>query len=407
VNRIIGKQKSIQGRTSRGADMKPLSKEQDALAQKTGNLAKDVKSHDEAARGGSPESGSQDKPPSPDEERKEGSSNKKDGSEDKSGDQSDKSPGGENKKGNSSDSRQGSQGGQPGEGSDQKSPPSGDSPPSGSQSQPSPVQKNLEAAQRKMKEAKEKLDKAEREGAVEDQEEAIRQLEQAKSELEEILRQLREEELARMLTLLEARFKKMLDLQRAIYKTTKRLGDVPADKRSHEHEIEASRQSRKEAVVVLEADKALLLLHEDGTSIAFPEALSQTRDDMEQVVHRLGRARVGAITQEIEEDVIASLEEMLAALQKALEELEERQQQPTPPPPPGQGSGQALIDQLSELRMIRALQMRVNTRTKRYSKLIEGDQADNPDLLEALRRLSKYQEKIYRITRDLESGKNQ
>ena len=37
---------------------------------------------------------------------------------------------------------------------------------------------------------------------------------------------------------------------------------------------------------------------------------------------------------------------------------------------------------LAELRMIRALQMRVNTRTARYSKLIEGEQADNAELIE-------------------------
>ena len=40
---------------------------------------------------------------------------------------------------------------------------------------------------------------------------------------------------------------------------------------------------------------------------------------------------------------------------------------------------------LAELKMIRALQMRVNRRTERYSKLIEGEQAENAELVEALR----------------------
>ena len=57
--------------------------------------------------------------------------------------------------------------------------------------------------------------------------------------------------------------------------------------------------------------------------------------------------------------------------------------------------------------MIRALQMRVNTRTARYSKLIEGEQADNAELVEALRRLAERQERIHRVTRDLELGRNQ
>ena len=75
-----------------------------------------------------------------------------------------------------------------------------------------------------MKEAEKKLEEAEREGAVEKQEEAIRELEQAKAELEEILRQLREEEIVRMLAMLEARFRKMLELQREVYDGTVAAG---------------------------------------------------------------------------------------------------------------------------------------------------------------------------------------
>ena len=62
---------------------------------------------------------------------------------------------------------------------------------------------------------------------------------------------------------------------------------------------------------------------------------------------------------------------------------------------------------LAELRMIRALQMRVNTRTARYSKMVEGEQADNAELVEALRRLAEREERIHRVTRDLQLGKNQ
>jgi hypothetical protein len=61
---------------------------------------------------------------------------------------------------------------------------------------------------------------------------------------------------------------------------------------------------------------------------------------------------------------------------------------------------------LAELKMIRALQMRVNRRTERYAKLVDGQQADHADLLDALRRLAERQYRIFRITRDLERGKN-
>jgi hypothetical protein len=61
---------------------------------------------------------------------------------------------------------------------------------------------------------------------------------------------------------------------------------------------------------------------------------------------------------------------------------------------------------LAELKMIRALQMRVNRRTKRYSLLCEDEQVERPELLDALGELAERQQRIYRVTRDLELGKN-
>ena len=65
-----------------------------------------------------------------------------------------------------------------------------------------------------------------------------------------------------------------------------------------------------------------------------------------------------------------------------------------------------MVDVLAELKMIRALEVRVRSRTDRYSKLVEGEQARQPELLDSLRKLAERQLQIYRITRDLEQGKN-
>ncbi len=205
--------------------------------------------------------------------------------------------------------------------------------------------------------------------------------------------------------MLEARFRKMMQMQQEVYIGTLRLDAVPVPERTHNHEIEASRLSNKESQIVVEVDKALQLLHEDGTAVAFPEAIEQMREDMQQVVQRLARAKVGKITQGIEEDILAALKDMIEALKKAQKDLEDKKSQKNKP-----GAGQAqdppLVDILAELRMIRALQMRVNKRTDRYSKLIQGDQADNAELVEALRRLADREERIYRVTRELQLGKN-
>ena len=73
----------------------------------------------------------------------------------------------------------------------------------------------------------------------------------------------------------------------------------------------------------------------------------------------------------------------------------------------GQPGEMPLVDLLAELKMIRALQMRVNQRTERYSKLIEGEQAESPEIVERLQQLAERQQRVYRVTRDLHLGKNQ
>ena len=210
-----------------------------------------------------------------------------------------------------------------------------------------------------------------------------------------------------MLAMLEARFRKMLQMQQEVYEGTLRLDKVPSAERTHNHEIESSRLSGKQSQIVVEVDKALLVLREDGSAIAFPEAVEQIREDMQQVVQRLAQTKVGQVTQNIEEDIITALQEMIDALKKAQKDLENKKKPPGQPPPPGQQQDPPLVDVLAELKMIRALQMRVNTRTARYSKMIEGEQAENVELVEALRRLSERQQRIHRVTRDLQMGKNQ
>ena len=459
VNEIIKQQKGIQGRTAGQGETKRLSEEQGNLAQKTGNLAEDIKANEEGGKdsqaqdGEKTESGDQkgqEGKPSKPGEKQDGAevapgkagdkkeNDKEKGSppavkseaqgqekpERKSGEKSEaqgksspKSPGersekmeGEGKP--SSDSEGQEQSGQQSQKSQSQGQPQGhgqsqdqqSEQPESADEQENPARKRLEAARQRMREAEDKLKEAERKGAVDKQEEAIRELEQAKADLEEILRQLREEEIGRVLALLETRFRKMLQMQREVYDGTVRLDKVPQADRTHSHDIEAGRLSGKEADIVLEVDRALTLMREDGTAVAFPEAVQQMREDMEQVVQRLSQAKVDRMTQGIEEDIIAALEEMIDALQKAQQDLEQRQQQGQPQQ--GEPQDPPLVDILSELKMVRALQMRVNSRTERYSKLVEGEQATSDDLIEALEKLAERQERIFRITRDLQRERN-
>ena len=285
---------------------------------------------------------------------------------------------------------------QPQQAQDQNSPPQ----------QESPVRKRLQAAEENMKKAQEKLDKAKREGAAEEQEKALENLRTAKAELEEILRQLREEEMKRLLAMLEARMQKVLAIQREIYDGTVRLDKVPVPERSHGHEIESGRLSTREDGITQDVKQALSLLREEGSAVAMPAALEQVRDDMMQLIVRLAQGKTEVLTQAIETDVINELEEIVDALKKAQKDIDKKKK-PQSSSQNGQPQDPPLIETLSELKMIRSMQMRVNRRTERYSKLVEGEQANKADVFEALQRLAEQQKQVRKITHDLEMGKNE
>ena len=442
VNKIIKEQKAVQGDTERGGDEGKLSDKQGELADKTGELAKQLK---EEADSKKPADDSQDGKPGEDGKSPDGEKSDKpqDGKPGESGDKKDgqkkdvkdKDANGEKKEEGKKDKQSGDDaekskkdspdqkpdqkpGDKPGKPEDGQNPGAPDAPPpgdpqqgQGQSGQPSdaennPAQKRLEQAKQRMQEAQQKLNEAKREDAKEKQVEALKELELAKADLEEILRQLREEEMSRTLAMLETRFRKMLDQQVEVYEGTKKVDKTPQAERDRDDEIEAGRLSRKESLIAAEADKALAVLREEGSAVAFPEAVAEMREDMEQVVMRLALTKVGDVTQGIETDIIAALEEMIASLQKAQKDMEQKAKQGEPPPS-GEQDEPPLVDTLAELRMIRALQMRVNVRTERYAQMTKTEQADKPDLLEALKRLAERESRIHQVTRDIVVGRNQ
>jgi hypothetical protein len=467
LDRLIRLQKGVRARTEGGDELRPLSEDQQRLATDTGKLNGDISKTEvdkRNASGEGPKSDEKEKPESGDKQKPKSDGKQKPNSDDKQKPRpadlqkpkpGDKQKPSENKSDQPSKSGDSSKSGEPskpdekskpGKPSDSGTPQSGkpkpsdgqpsegqpksgnkppsDSPPSqgqpGEQSpdenneqQPSqpqdPAEKatnRLREAQQRMEDAHKKLKDAERKGASDEQRQALKELEQAKAELERVLRQLREEELERTLTQLAARFRKMLEMQTAVYEGTVRIDRVPPAQRTHDHEIAAARLSRQESQIVHEVDKALLLLHEDGSSVAFPEAIEQMRDDMRQVVDRLAALKVEKVTQGLEKDIIAALEETIAAFEQSLKKLEKKRTPRGAQPAAGQQDEMALVDKIAELKMIRSLQMRINKRTQRYGEMIQGEQAETPDLLKALEGLADRQQRVYRATADLQQGRN-
>ena len=285
-----------------------------------------------------------------------------------------------------------------------------DNPPQDNPNQPadgSPGKKQVQDANQYQRQAEDKIKKEDKEDASKKQSQAIAKLEEARRRLEEILRQLREEEIERLLAKLEQRCRYMLEIQMEVYDGTvrvdKAIGTNPDKKASRAEEQRSLQLSDREEVIVVEANKAIHILEAEGTAVAFPQMFEQVRDDAKNVARRLGKADVGAVTQVIEQDIIAALKDMIEALKKAQADLKSGQSQPGQSQP----QNQKLIDLLAELKMIRAMQVRVNSRTKVYAQKYTGEQASEPDIQKELGELAQRQLKIFDVTNNIAKGKNQ
>ena len=410
VDRLLRIQRGIRGQNEAGIDPERLEQAEESAAKRTSDLANQIKSDNQA------QSGSQD----------DSNGESSEGSESNEGQPSEGQPSeGQPSEGQSSEGQpsegQPSEGqpseGQPSEGQPSEGQPSEGSEGSSPQDQEPPqesdsIQDRINAAQQRMQDASDALKDAKRDNATKAMEEAEKELEEAKKELEEILRQLREEEVDSELKLLEERFRSMLEQQLRVNESTDKLALTPKEARTTEFEISANRLAGDQKIIATAAGRALLLLKEDGTSIAFPVTVEELQQDMAQVATRLSAAKVNEITQQIEADIVETLNELIEALVQRQEEMEEQEQQEQEQQGESAEPGDApLVDQIAELKMLKSLQQRIYKRHQRYSKYLDDPNdpigvSQEPDIIAALDRLADRQAQLTEITRQLVNEEN-
>jgi hypothetical protein len=425
VAKAIAKQRDIEGSTEAGGDGGKLADRQAKLAEETEALARDINGF---ARRMDARAGAADEPSQPaagqgQDGQGEGKDGQGEGQEGQAKDGQGEGKQGEGKQGEGEGKEgqqgqagkpagedggsEGSEAGQSSAAEEAEKPIEGDD----EASRAARTRQRLDAAKRRMQQAKERLDDARRRDARAEQEKAVEELETARAELEEILRQMREEEVEKLLVQLEARLRGMLRAEKTVLAGVEKLAAESAASQpgaDRERQLEAARLGRDQAAVGVDAAKALVLVRDDGSAVAIPEALEQVRDDATQAAARLGRGDAGETTRGIVQDLVANLEEMLGALEKAQKEQQQRQQ--------GGAGGrsaepgeQPLVDKISELKMIRSLQLRVNSRTKRFAQLLTDgvERAEEPELLRALERLAERQHTIERAAHDIVTGRTE
>jgi len=426
VEKLLRLQKGLRGQAEGGGDAQRIAKSESQAAERAGKLSDQIKLNeeeveteddpedvdrpeDETADG---EQGTSD-PDKKSDQKNDGSNSQSDPQKSDNGSDEDSSDpqGTPQDQQNASEENQGKSG-QSSDSQEQSTPsPTPAVPPA---PPANPIRQRIEAAQDRMKEAQKKLQEARRDEAVEEMKEAEKEIAQAKKQLEEILRQMREEEVERTLAKLEERFRKMLEREIKVKQSTEQLAVTETEQRSTEFDVQTGKLSTEQNAIAADAGRALLLLAEDGSSVAFLQTVDEMQQDMKQIAARLSSAKVGNFTIDLETEVIDTLNYLVSALAEAQRENEEKKDSPPPPnqgapPPPGE---EPLVGKIAELKMLRSLQDRIYRRHQRYSKQLQSPDdpvgtAEDPELVAALQRLTTKQKKLTRITQEIVQGSKQ
>jgi hypothetical protein len=295
IKELIRKQEQIRTQTEMA---RKAAEELEKLQKKVGDETKDLVAKGDPKKGSSKES-------------------KKSGKSGKSGEKKDGKPGepkdskpSEPKDGKPSEPKDGKPGepkdGKPGEPGEKKDTQQANNPQPPQEN--NPVKKQIQEANKHQEEARKDLGEKKTKEAVPEQDKALEQLKIAQKKLEELLKQLREEEIERLLAALQARCERMLAMQIAVRDGTVGL-DKAIDKKepSREQQQNSNVLSDKEEEIIREANKAISIIQAEGSAIAFAEVFFQVRGDMTNVAGRLRKTDTGVVTQTIENDIIATL----------------------------------------------------------------------------------------------------
>jgi hypothetical protein len=251
-----------------------------------------------------------------------------------------------------------------------------------------------------MEDAAESLDQEKPDEAAPKQDKAIDELEEAKRELEEQLQQLRKEEREETLRDLEARFRDMLARQRPINDSTVELDQTGVENFTRADELRLADLVAQEAKLAEDAASCLHILDEEGTTIAFPHVVGQIAEDMKTVADRLAASKVEVVTQTIEREIVEALEQLLEAVQKMQQENEQNSQQAS-----SQDSEPPLLPKSAELKLLRASQERVNTRTETIESSAAAGEESPQSAASSLKKLAQRQVECMGIAKQMRDRK--
>ena len=272
-----------------------------------------------------------------------------------------------------------------------------------------PGKGDVAKASEKMSSASESLSGAKAGKAAGQQEEAVEELEKGREKVEDTLEALQEAFRNQLIAYLKEKFTYMLAQQKSATSSTRSLDlklralKLAAGGEQPEIDIKdrqlAKRLAASELKLSAVCDDVLDVLSEDGTTLVFPEIVVELKADLEQTSELLDNLQTGDSTRMIQKDIEDTVSEILAALEDAAKK--------PPPPSPNKGrekknqnSSAPLLAKSAELKMVRALQLRINRRTIRFDTARKSVDLSS-EARSQLREIGRKQKEVEKLLRKI------
>ena len=261
-----------------------------------------------------------------------------------------------------------------------------------------PGQQAMQDAGQAQQQAAEQMQEQDAEGAEENQQQAQNKMKQAIDEIEERLAQLKDETREEKLARLEARFKEMLERQRATSAVTIEIDDKRAVLKTLQtrDQLLMFRMANDESELNESAQQAYDLLLEDGTSFVFPEVVADLQEQLTNAAKLLSNEKTGAYTQLVQQEIESTISDLIDALKQA-------QNAGSGGGGGGGGGGgekseQPLLKKSAELKVLRIQQLRLNRRTKKIDQLKGQPDMDASVILKEQQAAAEFQAKLIEMT---------
>lgn len=272
--------------------------------------------------------------------------------------------------------------------------------------QPTPGQSDVGRASQSAGQAASDMDQNKPADANTQQNKTLENLDEAMDQMDEKIAQLERRSKAEKLAKIEQRLEMVLEEQKTATARTKRTwearkpGSDPYDRQAVQTLNELAKTERGLAE---EIKAIVMLLSKEGTTVVFPRILDQLRDDLVKVSRSLADRQAGPLTQATQEQIEATLQEMIASVREELSRGLKRKGGMGGGGGGGGGGGKKppLVPPVAELRMLRLQQLHVNRLTRQIDTMAKDNSLSPEEINTEQTRLRERQKAVLDLTREM------